>query len=42
MSDSNVSRRDFERKRLVAQDNLAAERRQKKEEAEAKKREELK
>lgn len=42
MSDSSVSHREFERKRLIAQDNLAAEKLRKKEEAEKKRREELK
>ncbi|XP_078046559.1 uncharacterized protein LOC144474983 isoform X3 [Augochlora pura] len=42
MSDSSVAHREFERKRLIAQDTLAAERLRKKEEAEEKRREELK
>lgn len=42
MSDSTVAHREFERKRLIAQDNLAAEKIRKKEEAEEKRREELK
>ncbi|XP_011877686.1 PREDICTED: A-kinase anchor protein 17A isoform X2 [Vollenhovia emeryi] len=42
MSDSSVSHRDFERKRLIAQDNLAAEKLRKREEAEKKRLEELK
>ena len=42
MSDSSVSHREFERKRLIAQDNLAAEKLRKKEEMEAKRREEMK
>ncbi|OXU27001.1 hypothetical protein TSAR_010357 [Trichomalopsis sarcophagae] len=42
MSDNSVSHREFERKRLIAQDNLAAEKLRRKEEAEAKKREEQK
>ena len=42
MSDSSVSRREFERKRLIAQDHLAAEKLSKKAAAEAKKREEMK
>ncbi|XP_072763332.1 uncharacterized protein [Anoplolepis gracilipes] len=42
MSDSSLSHREFERKRLIAQDNLAAEKLRKKEEAEKKRREEQK
>ncbi|EFN77736.1 Splicing factor, arginine/serine-rich 17A [Harpegnathos saltator] len=42
MSDNSVSHRDFERKRLIAQDNLAAEKLRKKEEEEKKRREEQK
>lgn len=42
MSDATVSHREFERKRLVAQDNMAAEKLRRKEEAEVQKREELK
>ncbi|XP_028048643.1 A-kinase anchor protein 17A [Monomorium pharaonis] len=42
MSDSSVSHREFERKRLIAQDNLAAEKLRKREEAEKKRQEELK
>ncbi|KAL6424886.1 hypothetical protein ACFW04_010041 [Cataglyphis niger] len=42
MSDSSVSHREFERKRLIAQDNLAAEKLRRKEEAEKKRREEQK
>lgn len=42
MSDNSVSNREFERKRLIAQDNLATEKQRKKEEAESKKREEQK
>ncbi|XP_070159725.1 A-kinase anchor protein 17A isoform X4 [Polyergus mexicanus] len=42
MSDSSVSHREFERKRLIAQDNLAAEKLRRKEEAEKKWREEQK
>lgn len=42
MSDNSVSHREFERKRLIAQDSLAAEKLRRKEEAEAKKREEMK
>lgn len=42
MSDNSVSHREFERKRLVAQDDLAAEKLRRKEEAEAKKKEETK
>ncbi|KMQ96883.1 splicing arginine serine-rich 17a [Lasius niger] len=42
MSDSSVSHREFERKRLIAQDNLAAEKLRKREEAEKKRREEQK
>lgn len=42
MSDSSVAHREFERKRLIAQDTLAAERLRRKEEAEEKRREELK
>lgn len=42
MSDYSVSQREFEKKRLIAQDNLAAEKLRKKEEAERKKREEQK
>lgn len=40
MSDSSVAHRDFERKRLIAQDSLAAEKLRRKEEVEAKKKEE--
>lgn len=42
MSDSSVSQREFERKRLIAQENLAAEKQRRKEELEARKREEQK
>ncbi|XP_076243350.1 uncharacterized protein LOC143184774 isoform X2 [Calliopsis andreniformis] len=42
MSDSTIAHREFERKRLIAQDTLAAERLRRKEEAEEKRREELK
>lgn len=42
MSDSSVAHREFERKRLIAQDTLAAERLRRKEEAEEKRREEQK
>lgn len=42
MSDSSVSQRDFERKRLIAQENLVAEKQRRKEEVEARKREEQK
>lgn len=42
MSDNSVSHRDFERKRLIAQDNLAAEKLRRREEAEKKEREEQK
>lgn len=42
MSDTSVSHREFERKRLIAQDNLAVEKLRKKEEAEKKRREEQK
>lgn len=42
MSDSSVSHREFEKKRLIAQDNLAAEKLRKREEAEKKRQEELK
>lgn len=42
MSDSSVAHREFERKRLIAQDNLAAEKLRRKAEAEEKRREELK
>ncbi|EZA54743.1 A-kinase anchor protein 17A [Ooceraea biroi] len=42
MSDNTVSHRDFERKRLIAQDNLAAEKLRRKEEEEKKQREEKK
>ncbi|TGZ47632.1 uncharacterized protein [Temnothorax longispinosus] len=42
MSDSSVSHREFERRRLIAQDNLAAEKIRKREEAEKKRQEELK
>lgn len=42
MSDSSISHREFERKRLIAQDNLAAEKLRRKEEAEKKRREEQK
>ncbi|XP_074110515.1 uncharacterized protein LOC141534830 isoform X2 [Cotesia typhae] len=40
MSDNSVSRREFERKRLIAQDHMAMEKLRKREEAEAKKKEE--
>ncbi|KYQ48181.1 A-kinase anchor protein 17A [Trachymyrmex zeteki] len=40
LSDSSISHRDFERKRLIAQDNLAAEKMRKREEAEKKRQEE--
>lgn len=40
MSDNSVSQRDFERKRLITQDNIAAEKLRKKEEEEKKRREE--
>ncbi|XP_014481794.1 PREDICTED: A-kinase anchor protein 17A-like isoform X2 [Dinoponera quadriceps] len=40
MNDNSVSHRSFERKRLIAQDNLAAEKLRKKEEEEKKRREE--
>lgn len=42
MSDNSVSHREFERKRLIAQDNLAAEKIRRKEEVEKKQREEQK
>ncbi|XP_076671028.1 uncharacterized protein LOC143370176 isoform X1 [Andrena cerasifolii] len=42
MSDSTIAHREFERKRLIAQDTIAAERIRRKEEAEEKRREELK
>lgn len=42
MSDASVSQREFERKRLIAQENLAAEKQRRKEEADAIKREEQK
>ncbi|XP_076168912.1 uncharacterized protein LOC143147507 isoform X2 [Ptiloglossa arizonensis] len=42
MSDSSVAHREFERKRLIAQDTLAAERLRRKEEAEEKRRAEHK
>lgn len=42
LSDNSVSHREFERKRLIAQDNLAAEKLRKREEAEKKRQEELK
>lgn len=42
MSDSSVSHREFERKRLITQDNLATEKLRKREEAEKKRQEELK
>ncbi|XP_076633648.1 uncharacterized protein LOC143347902 isoform X2 [Colletes latitarsis] len=42
MSDSTVAHREFERKRLIAQDTLAAERLRRKEEAEEKRRAEQK
>ncbi|XP_066595976.1 A-kinase anchor protein 17A-like isoform X2 [Prorops nasuta] len=42
MSDSSVAHRDFERKRLIAQDALAADKLRRKEEAEAQHLEELK
>lgn len=42
MSDNSVSQREFERKRLITQDNLTAEKQRRKEEAEAKRREEQK
>lgn len=42
MSDSTIAHREFERKRLIAQDTVAAERIRRKEEAEQKRREELK
>ncbi|KAG5326847.1 AK17A protein, partial [Acromyrmex heyeri] len=40
LSDNSISHRDFERKRLIAQDNLAAEKMRKREEAEKKRQEE--
>ncbi|XP_018368494.1 PREDICTED: A-kinase anchor protein 17A isoform X1 [Trachymyrmex cornetzi] len=40
LSDNSISHRDFERKRLIAQDNLAAEKIRKREEAEKKRQEE--
>lgn len=42
MSDSSVAHREFERKRLIAQDNLAVEKLRRKEEVEEKRREEQK
>lgn len=42
LSDNSVSHREFEKKRLIAQDNLAAEKLRKREEAEKKRQEELK
>ncbi|XP_063979176.1 A-kinase anchor protein 17A-like isoform X1 [Diachasmimorpha longicaudata] len=42
MSDSSVAHREFERKRLIAQDSLAAEKLRRKEEAEVQRREEQK
>lgn len=42
MSDSSVSHRKFEKKRLIAQDNLAAEKLRRREEAEKKRLEEQK
>ncbi|EFN60491.1 Splicing factor, arginine/serine-rich 17A [Camponotus floridanus] len=42
MSDNSISHREFERKRLIAQDNLAVEKLRRKEEAEKKRREEQK
>lgn len=42
MCDNSVSHREFERKRLIAQDNMAAEKIRRKEEAESKRREEMK
>lgn len=42
MSDATVSHREFERRRLIAQDNMAAEKLRRKEEAEIQKREQQK
>lgn len=42
MSDASVAHREFERKRLIAQDSLAAEKMRRKEEAEIQKKEEQK
>lgn len=42
MSDSTVAHREFERKRLIAQDNMAQEKIRRKEEADAQKKEQEK